>query len=246
LAKNVIMNILSIIIKGDVACFNKPITNNNPSTFNIITKPALIGMIAASNGLKRTECKDIKFYKNISEELKYTVILKNKFNKGFWNEYAENFQNKIDKIDRILYSPKNSERLYNINYEIKLFYDKNKDINRFINNFIENIKNNNHIYPLYLGMANMFCNIKYLNLEDINDESFNGEFETKGFVTNLIHSDEEDYYEKIIVDNVPTLCLDNFVHSREDYKEIYFHENGGFIKGKGKYYKLNNECYEFV
>lgn len=223
--------------------------NNNPSTFNIITKSALIGIIGAVIGMKRDEAKQIDFYKNVSANLFYSVKLNTPFKKGFWNEYSLNFMNMINKqsdATRPLRSPKNSERLYNIDYEIFIMYNEN--INIFIENFIQNIKNKQSVFTPYLGMANMFCDINFKNTHLYKEE--NGIFETESFVTNLIDkSDDITYYNNIYTDNMPTLCNSLFVHDFDKYKQIYFNGSGKneLINGEGLFYKIEDgRCIEFI
>lgn len=230
--------ILAINIKSDLGSFQRPQTNNSPSTFNIMPKSALIGIIGAVVGLDRTFMKDNDVYKILSNEIKYSLVLKSPFNLKSWSEYGYN-------PDKKTYSPLKFERLENINYDVYiLFNDENEFLNDILNNFIDNVKNNVSSFSPYMGMANFLADIDFI---DIYEKPIfeNGEFMTSGFCTKIIMNDKQEY-NKLIVENIPTRNNGYLMFDQNSYKEIYFHLHQGIIYAEGEYCEINSFALEFI
>ena len=237
-------NILSINVKAALGAFNRPQSNNNPSTFSIIPKSALIGIIGAVIGLDRKIMKDSNLYKTFSEGIKYSVKLNKQFKIKSWSEYGYNHYNKCTD-GKSVYSPQTSERLVDIDYDIHILYNqKSIEISNFIDNFKKNIIDKKSVFSPYLGMANFLADINFISAEeDIVENS--GEFITDGFCTDLIANDKQDY-SNINTEDIPTLCKSFLSHDLKSYKTIYFHNLGKTIEAKGSYYNLQSGCYEFI
>jgi len=236
--------IIAFNIKSTLGSFQRPRSNNNSSTFHIIPKSALIGLICGIIGLDREFMKNNNMYKILSEKLKYNIILCSPFQKKIWKEYKYNHANIIQKEDRPRYSPSFYEKLVNINYNVYLLYDDNDiELQKILYNFITNIKNNVYVFPPYMGMRNFMCDIKYIN-EFIPTKN-NGDFITKGFCTNF-NIQKDISTNDIIYDDIPTLNTSYLAFDNNSYKKIYFNGNCGNINANGIYYKIENELLEFI
>lgn len=230
-------------VKGALGSFKRPQSNNNPSTFYIIPKSALIGLICGNIGIDRETMKKTNMYEILSEKLQYSVQLKNPFQIKSWSEYGYNHRNIVNP-GRPLYTPAKSERLVNINYDVYLLFDENDDdINALMSNFLKHLKENVHIFPPYLGMANMHADLSYCG--EYTPKYQNGVFKTKGFCTNLV-MEEEQPFENIRTDSVPTKSKSFLSHDSNSYVDIYFHDDCGFIKGEGDYYRVGEKEVEFI
>ena len=238
--------VLKFNIKGDVGCFINPFYNNNPSSFNIMTKPSIVGMIGSVLGKRRKECKLENFFSIMSDNISYSIKYNKRYIKKSWCEYAYDIMNDGDKRTTT-YNPRFYERLYNLDFDILILYnDTNEYVLNIMTNFINFIRNQKFVYHPYLGMCNMFVDLKYLSLNKI-DEKNNGDFYTNGLVTNLLHiEDLNQYKDNIITDSVPIFFKLACHHIINKYKQIFFNINNEKIKGNGDYYVINDECYEFI
>lgn len=233
-------------IKGALGSFVRPQSNNNPSTFNIMPKSAVIGLIGAVIGLDKEFMKVNNYYKLFTEKIKYSIELCSPFKIKYWSEYAYNHSN-MEQSGRTLYSPIISERLVDIDYNIYLLYDESDiDLNTYLNNFITNVKNKESVYFPYLGMVNFQADLEYIG-EYTNIKLKNGEFITNSICTNLVYDDENLPFEFIRTDEIPTLSNSYLSHNKASYKRIFFHEEGRELKAEGDYYVINdNKNVEFI
>lgn len=235
--------VISFNIKSALGSFQRPQSNNNPSSFYIIPKSAVIGLISGIIGLDREFMKTNNMYKILTEKLKYSVKLCSEFKIKSWSEYSYNHGN-IVQSDRPLYTPGKFERLIDVNYDIYLLYDDNdKDISILLYNFVENIKNNSFVFPPYLGMANFMADVSFIN--QYIPSPCNGDFETKAICTNL-KMIETQPFENIRTDDIPTLSISYLAHDNNSYKTIYFHDKCESLKAEGNYYQVGEEAIEFI
>lgn len=234
--------VLLFNLKSDLGMFKRPQTNNTPSTFDIIPKSNVLGIILATLGIERKDAKDL--YEKFTKQFKYSVHLNSKLNKKYWSEYSYNLNNEFKQKGRQIYSPNNTERLVDIDYNIYILYDDNSEFATIIADFIQMIKLNLSIFPTYSGMAN-FKN-KLMFISESNDPiEKNGEFKTNCFCTKL-------NYNNYNLNNLKYICYDNIPISNSnylsynEYKTINFHYNGEYIDAIGNYFLIENNAIEFI
>jgi len=224
--------------------FQRPESNNNPSTFHVMPKSAMVGMICAIIGLDRDFMKENNIYKILTEKLRYSIRLRSEFQIKYWSEYGYNHGNIIQGKDRPIYTPSKFERLVNVNYDIYVMYDDNDaDITLLLHNFVKNIKADEFIFPPYMGMANFPADLTYIG--EFEPQAYNGKFSTNCICTELI-VDESQPFEHIRTDDIPTLSVSYLAHDRNSYKTIYFHDKCGSLKAEGNYYLVGEEAVEFM
>jgi CRISPR-associated protein Cas5 subtype I-B len=81
---------------GTYGHFKKPETNNNPLTFDFITKSALLGLIGANLGIERNEMK--KLYPKLSRSFGYNLRLINPVKKeSIGHIWRKDISNESDK-----------------------------------------------------------------------------------------------------------------------------------------------------
>lgn len=230
-------------IKSALGSFQRPQSNNNPSTFHVIPKSALVGMISAVIGLDREFMKENDMYRLLTEKLQYSIKLRKPFQIKTWSEYGYNHGN-VFQSNRPIYTPSKYERLEDVEYDVYVLYDdSDQDVSLLLRNFVDNIKNGVSAFPVYMGMANFPADISYVGEYDALPR--NGRFNTASFCTNLV-SDMSQPFERIRTDEIPTQSMSYLAHDINSYKRIYFHENGGEIMAHGNYHEVNQEAVEFI
>ena len=193
--------VIAFNVKSDFGAFNRPQSNNNPSSFYVIPKSAVIGLICAVIGIEREHMKSNDLYRVLSEKLKYSVVLRNPFRIKYWSEYSYNHGNAF-KLDRENYTPSKSERLVHISYDICVMYDdSDSDLNKIVESFANNILNQDYVFPPYMGMANFMAELSFIG--KYTPEHKNGKFLTPGMCTNISTVDEQPF-EFIRTDEIPT------------------------------------------
>jgi len=237
-------NVIVFNIKSALGSFMRPQSRNNPDTFNIIPKSALVGIISAVIGLDREFMKENNMYKILTEKLKYSIRLRSPFQKKFWCEYGYNHGNVFQCADRSNYTPTKFERLVNVDYDVYILYDNNDtNINPLLEDFINNIKANEFVFLPYMGMANFFADITYIGV--FEPKACCGKFKTYNFCTNLV-LDESQPFENIGTDDIPTTSISYLGHNNKSYKTIFFHNNCDSLDAEGNYFLIQNECVEFI
>lgn len=230
-------------ISSALGSFQRPQSNNNSSTFCIMPKSALIGIICAVIGVDKEFMKSNNLYKFLTEKIKYSIKLKKPFQVKYWSEYGYNHGNLI-KPDRPMHTPSKFERLVDVSYDVFVLYEENDcDVKKILDNFVTNIKDEQFVFPLYMGMANFPAEINYIGSYDVNPR--NGSFETLAICTNVVF-DESQPFEHMRTDDVPTLSNSYLAHDMKSYKTIYFNDNCEKIKALGNYYEIENENIEFI
>lgn len=231
-------------VQSALGSFQRPQSNNNPSTFYIMPKSALVGMICAVIGLDREFMKENNMYKILTEKLQYSIRPRSPFQVKTWSEYGYNHGNVFQGNDRPIYTPAKFERLVDVNYDIYVMYDDtDADVKALLSNFAENIKNNEFIFPPYMGMANFPAEITFLG--EFDPQACNGKFNTNAICTGLVINESQPF-ANIRTDDVPTLSVSYLAHDSKSYKTIYFHDNCGSLEAEGNYYQVGEEAVEFI
>jgi len=236
-------NVILFNIKSALGSFQRPQSNNNSSTFYIMPKSTLIGIICGVIGLNREFMKENNLYKILTEKLLYSIRLCSPFQIKTWSEYKYNHGN-VDKPNQANYTPAKFERLVNVNYNVYLMYDDNdNDLNLLLSNFIRNIKANEFIFPPYMGMSNFLAEIKYL--DEFKPKNYNGKFITHNICTNIVLNESQPFIN-IRTDDIPTRNISYLAYDSNSYKTIYFHDNCGTIEAEGNYFLIGNDAVEFI
>lgn len=231
-------------VKSALGSFQRPQSNNNPSTFYIMPKSALVGMICGVIGFEREFMKENNMYKILTEKLQYSIRLRTPFQIKSWSEYGYNHGNVFQRTGTPVYTPAKFERLVDVDYDIYLMYDDNDaDIKALLSNFVEYIKTNTFVFPPYMGMANFPAEITYI--DEFEAQPCNGKFTTNGICTNLVLDDLQSF-ANIRTDDIPTLSISFLAHDLKSYKTIYFHDNCGSLEAEGNYYQVGEEAVEFI
>lgn len=231
-------------IKSDLGSFKRPSSNNNPSTFHIMTKSALIGIIGAVVGLDWDFMKISGAYESLTEKLQYSIRLRAPFQIKYWSEYGYNHHNMVYEPTRPIYTPTKFERLINVEYDVYVLYDGNDtEVSELMQNFTENVKKNEFIFPPYMGMANFHSDLKFIG--EYAPQQCNGKFKTATICTNLVMT-ESLPFEHIRTDDIPTRNISYLAYNRDSYKTIYFHDSCGFLEAEGNYYQIGEEMVEFI
>ena len=231
---------LKFNISGKWGHFKIPYTNNNPQTYSIIPKTAILGMIGSVCGIDREDMK--KLYPILSKSFEYSVVLNNRVEKVSKSLSTTNLNN-YRRADRENRTPKPIELIKNVDYDIILILKNSDEISLDIfNKFEVYIKNEISVYNTYLGQTEYFCDIKYLDsVEDVIES--NGLFETRGFVDNvkLTKFDIENFDENSIIysENIPISQTSDWFNDL--YKDLKFSNKN--LLSDGKYIIFGEEKY---
>lgn len=236
------MKCFQLEIKGNWAHFKRPETNNNPLTHDMITKTALIGMMGAVLGIERKSMRLL--FPILSEDILYNVQLLHPVKKvsvGFTSCKA------LRPAEQG--TPKRFEMLKDPDFLVTIAL-KDKRSGSLFNRFVDSIKNSETIYPPCLGWHNCPAELYYISEGELSDETFDGTFETTGFVTT------NDFKLKNIPSNVrigfeklPTYQNDDFWNLPEKYVNVIYAESSipltiETIKNKGRYRKYSHDTKE--
>lgn len=229
-------------LKSALGSFNRPYSNNNPSTFYIIPKSALAGIILGINGIKRSIAIKENLYKLMTENIDYSVVFKSPFKIKYWVEYGYNLDNVGKK--RSNYNPIKFERLVDVDYDIYIKYSNQNDrVLKIMEDFIQNIKKRDFAFFPSMGNANFFADIEFCG--EFESNKLSGRFKTKGICTNIVMSDEISY-NTIKSDSIPIKNVSYLGFDHNSYITIYFDEECNKILSEGNYYEINGESLEFI
>ena len=229
---------LQLIIKGNWGHFKKPETNNNPLSYDFITKPALIGLIGAVLGIDRNEMRPL--FPILSEDFLYGVQILNPIKKisiAFTLRKAVKLFETAPKHMEFLKSPK-------FLIAIALRNDNNDESKKLFDEFVSAIKNSEAKFTPVLGMHNCPA-----NLEFISEGNFSGKLtniETGFKVKCVITSEHKLLLEEnngfcIRPSRIPTFQNDDFWNPPDKYIDVIYPSEGNEITVKGNYYKYLNK-----
>lgn len=239
-------------LSGEYALFKKPFANNQPQSFVIPPKTAILGMIGAIMGWRKEEyIAKLPFEKffyavrlltsNIKKDLTGINLMQGKSAKFTFNENP--IKNPPERGRR---SPTRFEFLKDMEWEIFLII---KD-NEIQDEFFERLQLKTFVYCPYLGLQSLFAKIsdeEYCEVELTNDigDNLYTSFE-KDFVKFKISKPVAFYNELIPISfeedrSLPkTKEMISFVG---DYEIKITNKD----KLKGKLYKdANNRLYQFI
>lgn len=233
------MNGFIINISGLWAHFKKPETNNNPLTHEIITKTAFIGLIGSVLGKSRKEMQEL--FPILSEDILYGVAIYKSIKKvsiGFTMRNAKN-DKPFDK------APKQMEFIKNPKYDVAVYCNSDRSL-PIIEKFINYITTKKSIYEPVLGLHNCPAQINKIKVGEF--EKKEGQFETKGFITNSYKIvNLENLSIKLNFDQIPTYQDSEFWNPPDKYLKIIYSSDGDSLQlENGIYYKFLEDSSEWV
>ena len=220
-------------INGNWGHFKKPETNNNPISYDFITKPALIGLIGAVLGIDRIKMRPL--FPKLSDDLLYGVQILNPVKKisiAFTLRKAVKLSEKAPKHMEFLKYPSFLVALALRNNESRGIFDE----------FASAIKNSEAKFTPVLGIHNCPANLKFISEGDFSEKLKNEEtgFKVKCVVTNKhTLSLKENNNFSIRASRVPVFQNDDFWNPPDKYADVIYSSGGNEITVKGDYYKNN-------
>ncbi len=218
-----------IEIEGNWGHFKKPETNNNPLTHDFITKTALIGMIGAVLGIERTEMKPL--FPQLSDDLAYSVQVRNAVKKESWSfklRYADNLFAK---------RPVQMEFLKKPCYTVALALHEERSSQVF-ERFVESVQASEARYTPVLGLHNCPANLRFIASGEFT--SFDGDFQTKSFVTEQHKSIKFAQDFRVGIERVPTFQNDDFWNLPEKYVRVLYPSENREITASGKHFQFTD------
>ncbi len=244
--------VIKFKLSGEYALFKKPFANNQPQSFVIPPKTAILGMIGAIMGWRKEEYISKLSFKEffyavrlITSKIKKDLIginlMQGKKAKFTFNENP--LKNPPDRGKR---SPTRFEFLKDMEWEIFLIIENNN----ISKELIERLKYKRFVYNPNLGLQSLFANIEYQEPFDVKiADDIEGDLYTsfeKDFIKFKIRKPIAFYNELIPVSferdrSLPkTKEMISFVGNYEI--EI---TNKDELKGK-LYKDENNRLYQFI
>ncbi len=225
---------VQLIIEGNWAHFKRPETDNNPISYDFITKPALVGLIGAVLGINRDEMRPL--FPKLSEDLLYGVQILNPIKKlsiAFTLRKAVKLSEKAPKHMEFLKSPK-------FLVVIALHNDRSKEI--FVE-FIKSIKNSEAKFTPVLGIHNCPANLEFISEGEFSEKLINKDagFKVKCVISKnhtLIIKETETFC--IRPARIPTFQNDDFWNPPDKYVDVIYSSEGNEITVKGDCYKYDN------
>jgi CRISPR-associated Cas5-like protein len=229
------MKSIKFVIKGNWGHFRKAETNNNPLSHDMMTKTALIGLIGAVLGVERLEMKSL--YPQLCDDFLYSVQINNTVQKlscGFTYRSIK---------DAFYQAPKQIELIRNPNYTIVLAL-KAETSNDIFQNFKKSLQNNLAVFNPVLGLHN--CPAELFFLEE-GDLLYNqGEFETKGFISNNHKPLNIAKLPRLGFDKIPTYQNNDFWNHPHRFQQVIYPTDNFSLSSFGEYYSFNNQSFWFM
>lgn len=221
-------------IKGNWAQFKKPETNNNPLSYDLITKTALIGMIGAVTGKDREQMREL--FPVLSEDLKYGVKINNEVKKQSWGFTFRQVGNMWEK------NPKQMEFIKNPDYDVIIALNNHRSESVFTE-FATYCKEGKACYQPILGLHNCPAEIYFKEegeIEFISEKNRDSMFETSGFVNPESHFPDMSgiHLQRIGFDKIPTHQNNDFWNNPDKYVAVVYPYNDT-IKVSGDYFEFN-------
>ncbi len=222
---------LQLIIKGNWGHFKKPETDNNPISYDFITKPALIGLIGAVIGIDRNEMRPL--FPQLSDDLLYGVQVLNPVKKisiAFTLRKAVKLSEKAPKHMEFLKSPKFLVAIALHNSRSKKQFDE----------FAQAIKNSESKFTPVLGLHNCPANLEFISEGNFSEKlTDNGTwFKIKCFISKnhiLDMKNTENFC--IRPAQIPTFQNDDFWNPPDKNIDVIYPSEDKEITVKGDYYK---------
>ncbi|MEO0224583.1 MAG: CRISPR-associated protein Cas5 [candidate division WOR-3 bacterium] len=227
-------NVISFDLKGDFACFRKNDTNNIVyTTYNIIHKPAVLGIIGAILGLKGYSFSDNPEYLNKLKNLKLGISPKfkeppKKFILTFNNSsgLASIEKGGVLQIKEQVMCDLENKISYTIYLDLDSINQEIKD------NLLEKLNKNYSEFPIYFGKNEFFAfyeNVRYYKKCEILSDELNTKIKIetiipKNFIQNKLEINIFDTTQfenlKIIFEILPVSFDQNLIYCKEEFAWI--------------------------
>jgi CRISPR-associated protein Cas5 subtype I-B len=171
------MDTLLLRISGNWGHFKKPETNNNPLTHDFLTKTALIGMVGAVLGKDREAMRPL--FTQLSEDLKYGVVLEKPVKKQSWAFSLRRFAAGRSNLEVVGLSPRPFEFLKDPCFRVAIALT-NERSRELYDTFAQLVCNSETHFDPILGLHN--CPAEITFLERCEVEEAEGKFQTAGYV----------------------------------------------------------------
>lgn len=224
------MDAIVFNISGNWGHFRKVDTNNNPLTHDLITKTALIGLMGAVIGIDRLQMRNL--FPVLCEGILYSVAVNRRVVKESWGFTGRHISDPLSK------SPKQFEVLKMPDYTVIVAL-KNAEYEDIFLKFSNYLSNEKAEYTPVLGLLNCPANLCLLSKGHISDRK-NGEFQTKGFVSDkhkLLSLAKINF--RIGFDKIPTFQNNDFWNIPDRYQNIAYVSEGSVLDVSGDYYELD-------
>jgi len=228
------MDAIKFNLRANYGHLKKPETNNNPLTYSVLHKTALIGFIGAVCGIDRKKMKDL--FPLCSEDLLYSISLKSPLIK---ESYA---YTKRKVVRGNFYAPdrRYCEYLKNPSYSIIVACkkDANDRVKDLMVTFIEHLLNNRSGYPTYIGVSACPAEYSNVNLCTVSDMEEQGVFSTE-YVFSNEHEIKSSNEIPLIYDRIPTYQTNDFFNPPEHFKTVVITEDHSLVPIEGNFYKVS-------
>jgi CRISPR-associated protein Cas5h len=192
------MEVITFKIEGDYALFKKPFANNQPQSFIVPPKTAILGMVGAILGFEKNEYIEKLGF----DRVKYGVKLLNRsISKELFGINLMNLKNIITNFDKNPIrngnhrTPTRFEVLKDIEYQMFLHFE-DKSIG---DEFYQRLSENRFEFEPFLGMAGMFMRVSEVEKieasKEINSDIIYTSFENSSIDFKI--GDNHIYIEKL-------------------------------------------------
>lgn len=220
-------------LEGRWAHFRKPESNNNPLTHDFITKTALIGLVGAVLGKRRSEM--LPLFPVLSDDLLYGVEVRNDVRKISWGFTVRKAVNPDEP------SRKRFEFIKEPLYRIAIGLQNNRSEETY-ENFVHALERSEARFTPVLGLHNCPASIEAENVTRGEFENKSGNFETQAFVA--LEKIEEGSFARrktfrIGLERIPTY-QSNFYNPPDKYQRVVYPSGGNEISVVGSYQQFTD------
>jgi len=234
------MDTLLLRISGNWGHFKKPETNNNPLTHDFITKTALIGMIGAVLGKDRENMRPL--FPQLSEDLKYGVVLEKPVKKQAWAFTLRRFAAGRANLEVTGLSPRPFEFLKDPCFRVAVALVNERSQEMF-DMFAHLVMNSETHFDPILGLHNCPAEISLLGRHEV--EEAEGRFRTEGFVPCALKPRPEDTASfRVGFERLPSYQNADMWNPPDRYVEVVYMDvsRGGerpHLAGDGEHYRIH-------
>lgn len=211
-------------LSGPLGHFKRPETNNNPCTYSIMHKVAIIGLVGAVVGIEREEMK--KMYSSLCDNFLYSLTILNRIITEA-KPFSKIYTTRNERGRRYC------EVLKDIYYKVILGI-KDNNYEDILNIFIHKIKNNLEKYTACFGIVSCPADVEFIRKIEISNKK-SGPFSTRAIIS-PDHIYDENSIRDLVYDRIPVrqsapMYNDQFV------EVICLQEQA---KVNGTYYEISN------
>jgi CRISPR-associated protein Cas5 subtype I-B len=229
------MKYFSFKMSGRYGHFKKPETNNNPLTYALIHKTAIMGLIGGTLGIRREIMRGL--FPQFCDSFLVSIIVNNPVIKechGFTSRKAVigSFLEKGRKYWELIRRPE---------YVIGLACKGNHQ-DKF-DQFMDRVQNKKSLYSAYMGVCKCPAAMSFIRSGTAGEEE-QGEFLTKGIISSSHELRTSDAIN-LEVDKIPTFQTNTWYNPRDRFVSVVF-SPGETLSAVGKYrHTSTGECLWF-